>query len=320
MNAKLAVQTAIQNKEKWERSHYIGASEINKCPLDLYFSKTEDDGFRGNGKTERGHAIEVALIQLLKKGGIDIRYHAGHVDHQKELTHDEYPVTCHPDGIIYQDKQQIAVLEVKSVGTDAFRRLYEPQESWVIQSRFNAYMALLPTALLVAVDASDFENVKEWEFEAMTHFEAEQYLHKSKKIMSAIELEIEPIAEPSVSNCRWCSWVDRCQNTWVPDEEAKVKEVEIDDLKPALETLSKAKEMQTEAKEMEKSAKAAIMNAAKSHDAARLRAGQFIAILEPRKGRVSLDAKKLFVEHPEIDKADYEKQGAASVALKLKEL
>lgn len=336
MKAKHAIQTAISNLEKWDRSSYIGASEIGGCSLKIYYEKTEESDFRGNGKTERGNALESAVISLLKRGGMDIRfYNNGHTDKQKEIRHSAYPVVVHPDGIIYEGRERphkrdpartvkewftVGVLEIKTVGTDAFRNLSEPSASWVVQTRFNAYMANVPTGLLVAVDASDLENIKEWEFEAMSETEAKGLLEKAQRIMAAKEIGVEPMAEPSPDNCKWCGWKDRCEKRWIPGEEAKEKEIEAPEVEDALLKMAKAKKLKGEAKELEDTAKAEVMNAAKTHDAARLKAGGLMVIVEPRKGRVSVDTKRLFVEHPEIDRAVYEKQGAASVALKLKEI
>lgn len=336
MTAKTAIQAAIYSAEKWDRSGYVGASEIGGCPLKIYLDKTEDNGFRGNGKTERGNALESALIGLLKRGGMDIKYYNnGHTDRQKEITHSEAPVKVHPDGIIYEtferphstridqvvkESRPVAILEVKSVGTDRFRSLTQPDQSWVTQTRFNAYMAMVPKGLLVAVDASDLENVKEWEFEAMSETEAQPLLDKARKIIVAMECGIEPIAEPSGSNCKWCEWQTQCQNKWIPDEDAKVVEVEAPEIEDAVMKLKRAKELQDEAKTLEAEAKPAIMQSAQTHNAGRLRVGNFIAILEPRKGSVTVDTKRLLADHPEIDKSPYEKQGAPTVALKLKEI
>lgn len=336
ITAKQAVTTAIYGKEKWDRSGYIGASEISGCPLKIYYEKTEDSGFRGNGKTERGHAIESAIISLLKGGGMDIRfYDNGHTNRQKEIEHPDAPVKVHPDGFIYETIERphskridqmvresfpVAILEVKSVGTDRFKSLSEPDHSWIIQTRFNAYMAMVPKGLLVAVDASDFENIKEWEFNAMSEAEAQPYLQKAAKIMTAIEIGVEPIAEPTASNCRWCNWSARCQNKWIPTEEAKVNEVEVPEIEEAIQKLKRAKDLQDEAKTLESESKPIIMQAAETHNAARVKCGNFVAVLEPRKGSVTIDTKRLLADHPEIDKSPYEKQGAATVALKLKEI
>jgi len=319
INIEMAIHRAFVNKEVWDRSDYIGASEIAGCPLKIYYDKTEPTDFKGNGKTERGHAIEVALIQLLKQGGMDIRYHAGHINHQKEFKHPDYPVAVHPDGIVYQRSKPFAVLEVKSVGSDYFRKIKEPLHSWVVQTRFNAFMANLPKALLVAVNASDLEDVKWWEFDAMSETEAKEYLEKAKKIMAAIELGAEPFAEPSEERCKWCEHKTKCANVWIPDEEQKQKEVETDEAKDALEALKEAKELKDRAKDLESFAKAKILSIAKEHEAGKIKSGHLVAILEPRKGRVSIDTKKLFAEHPEIDKSKYEKSSAPSVAIKLKE-
>jgi len=336
IDAKRAIEAAIRSKEKWDRSHYVGASEIGGCPLKIYYDKTEDDGFRGNGKTERGHALESAVISLLKRGGMDIRhYDNGHTNKQKEFSHPDYPVTVHPDGIIFGHRKRphkrdpartvtepfkVAVLEVKTVGTDAFRSLSEPSASWVTQTRFNAFMAGVPSGLLVAVDASDLENVMSWELEAMTEVEAAALLEKAKRIMAAKEIGIEPMAEPSADNCRWCGWKERCERRWIPDEEAKENEAEAPEIEDAVEKMNRAKALKDEAKALESEAKPAILSAAQEHNAARLKAGSFLAIVEPRKGRVTLDTKRMLADHPEIDRAAYEKQGAPSVAIKLKEI
>jgi len=320
LSAKDAVVRAILNKEKWDRSKYVGASEIADCPLKIYFNKIGRSKFKGNGKTERGRAIEIALISLLKKGGMDIRYHDGHVNHQKEIKHPDYPVVVHPDGIIYKNNKSYAVLEVKSVGSEYFRKIKEPLNSWVIQARFNAYMAGLEKAFLVAVNASDLEDIKEWEFEAMTETEALALLEKAKKIMTAVEMEIEPFAEPSEERCKWCEFKNECSSVWMPDEEAKEKEVETDEVKEALEKMRKAKELKDEAKELETEARAEILNLAKKYEAARLKSGNLMAVVETRKGRVTIDTKKLFAEHPEIDKSKYEKVGKPVIAIKVKEL
>ena len=319
LSAKNAVTRAILNKEKWDRSKFVGASEIADCPLKIYFNKIGKSEFKGNGKTERGRAIEIALISLLKKGGLDIRYHDGHVNHQKEIKHSNFPVMVHPDGIIYQNNKPYAVLEVKSVGSEYFRKIKEPLNSWVVQARFNAYMAGLKKAVLVAVNASDLEDIKEWEFEAMDELEALALLEKAKKIMTAVEMEIEPFAEPSEDRCKWCEFKNECSNVWMPDEEAKEKEVETDEVKDALEKLKKAKELKDEAKELETEARAQILNTAKKYEAARLKSGYLVAIVETRKARVTIDTKKLFAEHSEIDKSKYEKIGKPVVAIKLKE-
>lgn len=320
LSAKDAVIRAILNKEKWDRSKYVGASEIADCPLKIYFNKTGKSEFKGNGKTERGRAIEIALISLLKKGGMDIRYHDGHVNHQKEIKHPEFPVVVHPDGIIYRNNKPYAVLEVKSVGSEYFRKIKEPLNSWIVQARFNAYMAGVDKAFLVAVNASDLEDVKEWWFDTMSETEALSLLEKAKKIMTAVEIEIEPFAEPSEDRCKWCEFKNECQNVWMPSEESKEKAVETDEIREALEKLKKAKELKDEAKELETEAKAEILNVAKKHEAARLRSGDLIAIVETRKPRVTIDTKKLFVEHPEIDKSKYEKVGKPVVAVKIKEI
>jgi hypothetical protein len=316
---KDAVTRAILNKEKWDRSSFIGASEIADCPLKIYFNKIGKSNFKGNGKTERGRALEIALISLLKKGGIDIRHHDGHVNHQKEIKHPDFPVIVHPDGIIYKENKPYAVLEVKSVGSEYFRKINEPLNSWVVQARFNAYMAGLKKAVLVAVNASDLEDVKEWEFEAIDEAEALKLLEKAKKIITAVEMGIEPFAEPSADRCKWCEFKNECSNVWVPDEEAKEKEIETDEIKDALEKLKKAKELKDEAKELETEAKAEILNTAKKYDASKLASGDLIAIVETRKSRITIDTKKLFAEHPEIDKSKYEKTGKPVIAIKLKE-
>lgn len=333
---KQAIQRAISTKPKWDRSKYIGASEIGGCSLKIYYDKTDDDGFRGNGRTERGNVLESAIISLMKKGGIDIRYHDdGRINRQREIEHPDYPVRVHPDGIIYEafqrphvvnkkrmvtDYKEVAVLEIKTVGTDRFRILDEPDAPWVLQTRFNAFMAEVPKGVLVAVDASDLENVKEWEFEAMPETEATHLLEKAKRIMTAVEIGIEPFAEPSSERCKWCSWKDRCEKRWVPDAEAKDNEIEAQELAPAMKTMARAKDMMAEAKEMERGARAAILNVAKERNAAKLSAGGFLVVVEARKGRASIDTKRMLAEHPEIDSAKYEKHGAASVALKIKEI
>ena len=319
INLKDVVTRAILNKEKWDRSKFVGASEIADCPLKIYFNKIGKSEFKGNGKTERGRAIEIALISLLKKGGLDIRYHDGHVNHQKGIKHPDFPVVVHPDGIIYQNSKSYAVLEVKSVGSEYFRKIKEPLNSWVVQTRFNAYMAGLKKAVLVAVNASDLEDVKEWEFDAMDEIEALALLEKAKKIMTAVEMEIEPFAQPREDRCKWCEFKNECSNVWMPSEEAKEKEVETDEVKEPLEKLKKAKELKDEAKELETQAKAQILNTAKKYEAAKLRSGNLLAIVETRKARVTIDTKKLFAEHPEIDKSKYEKVGKPVVAIKLKE-
>ena len=319
INLKDVVTRAILNKEKWDRSKFVGASEIADCPLKIYFNKIGKSEFKGNGKTERGRAIEIALISLLKKGGLDIRYHDGHVNHQKGIKHPDFPVVVHPDGIIYQNSKSYAVLEVKSVGSEYFRKIKEPLNSWVVQTRFNAYMAGLKKAVLVAVNASDLEDVKEWEFDAMDEIEALALLEKAKKIMTAVEMGIEPFAQPREDRCKWCEFKNECSNVWKPSEEAKEKEVETDEVKEPLEKLKKAKELKDEAKELETQAKAQILNTAKKYEAAKLRSGNLLAIVETRKARVTIDTKKLFAEHPEIDKSKYEKTGKPVVAIKLKE-
>jgi len=132
-------------------------------------------------------------------------------------------------------------------------------------------------------------------------------------------MEIELFAEPSEDRCKWCEFKNECSNVWMPNEEAKEKEVETDEVRGALEKLKKAKELKDEAKELETEAKAEILNVAKKYEAARLKSGNLIAIVETRKGRVTIDTKKLFAEYPEIDKSKYEKVGKESIAIKLKE-
>ena len=319
LTAKDAVIRALLNKEKWDRTKFVGASEIADCPLKIYFNKLGKSEFKGNGKTERGRAIEIALISLLKKGGMDIRYHDGHVNHQKEIKHPDFPVMVHPDGIIYKNNKPYAVLEVKSVGSEYFRKIKEPLNSWVTQARFNAYMARLDKALLVAVNANDLEDIKEWEFKAMDEAEALSFLEKAKKVMAAVEMEIEPFAEPSEERCKWCEFKNECANRWIPDEEAKNNEVETNEAYDALEKLKEAKELKEKAKELEEVAKAEILELAKKHNATKIKWGSLKAIVETRKGRVTIDTKKLFAEHPEIDKSKYEKVGKPITAIKFKE-
>ncbi|NPA64471.1 MAG: hypothetical protein GXO16_05810 [Epsilonproteobacteria bacterium] len=332
-NLKDVVRRAFLSRQQWDRSGYVGASEIAYCPLKIYYDKVEPDGFTGNGRTERGHAIEVALIRLLKEGGLDVRYY-GH--NQKEFKHTDAPLVAHPDGIIYEaferphkkdpsktvtDHKEMGVVEVKSLGSEYFRQIKEPLSSWVVQTRLNAWMAGLPKALLIAVNASDLEDLKWWEFEAMSDEEAKVYVEKAKKIFAAIELGVEPIAEPSQESCKWCAHKGKCHTRWVPSEEAKAKEVEADDAtKEAIAKMIEAKELKAKAKELEDEAKAKIIEAAKENEAAKIVGDGAIAIIEHRKGRTTIDTKKLFAEHPEIDRSKYEKKTKDSVVIKIKEI
>ena len=315
-----AVRKALTNSEQWNRRSYIGASEISACPLELYYKKSGGDDFRGSGKTVRGHAVERAFVQLLKKGGLDVRYHDGHVNHQRELIFSGYPVVAHPDGIIYEKGKPAAVLEVKSVSSMLFQKLDSAYERWIIQSRLNAHLAGVKKAVLAAVDASDFERVKEWSFVAMSEAEAQELGEKAKRIFQAIELGIEPAAEPSADNCKYCSFADRCANRWIPTVEEKETEVEADEVKDALEAMRRVSELKEEIKQLEKWAKPELLSFAKEHKAGRLKAGGLLAVLTPRRGSVRLATKKMKAELPDLPWEKYEKKSADTIALKIKEV
>jgi len=171
------------------------------------------------------------------------------------------------------------------------------------------------------VSASDLEDLKWWELEAMSETEARAYIEKAKKIFAAIELGVEPIAEPSQESCKWCAHKEKCHTRWLPDEAAKEREVEADDeTQTAIEKLLEAKNLKAKAKELEDEAKAAILQKAKESEAAKIVSPNAVVSIIRSKGRVSIDTKKLFTEHPEIDRSRYEKRGKDTISIKVKEI
>lgn len=212
-NLIVAAVPEVVSKSKFTgREKEVGSSEVGLCLRRTVYRKLNPSPFdtASAGKVLRGKGLENSAVQIIRTAYPGKVKATGH--NQKELRHPQYPLVCHPDGVIEIDGID-ASLEIKTTdrsGLDKMRKKGLPV--WYEdQATAQAGLMGLPGTYLFAFNASDLCDVEAF----WVPFDEARYndlLQRADRIMCHVAEETLPAGEPDRSfGCQKCELRNDCE-------------------------------------------------------------------------------------------------------------
>ena len=196
------------------RSKYIGASEINTCPLKVYYQKTDPVLFDAHEQEVvflRGHIAQEIIEKALK--AMNKRFKT-----EVEVVHPDFSFLMAHIDILFETKREYFVVECKSGDSNTC------QESWVKQLQFQMGLLKLNNPEKEIKGTIVHVNVKTGEINVYNSFTPdesfEQMVQKGLYIWNCIRKETPPKPQPDYL-CGWCSHNSEC-SVWQEGKEMEV--------------------------------------------------------------------------------------------------
>ncbi len=201
-----------------DRSEFLTSSQVATCLRQSYFEKHADqfphEGFRGNGYTERGHAIEAWLVsKLLLLTGRGFKfYFIGEM--QRSFYDPILGLSGTPDGVIEFPNGQRVLLEFKSFDPRSNTNNF-PRRKHVLQTQQNMFLVNqclgwdISEAIIFYINASDVFDCYEF---PIAYDEKEVELCKQRALLlweadGPEDLEPEGIL---TGDCEYCPAFRHC--------------------------------------------------------------------------------------------------------------
>lgn len=270
-----------------ERLNTVGASEIGRCARQTWFRKREqpeDTPHPGWGFRERGHNVEAWVMERLG----DAVAHAQHFVHRGFMS---ATVDCSYNG---------EPVDIKSVDPRISRL---PKHEHVMQVRQQAFLMDAPRGHLLYVNCSDYQDMKEFTFEAA------DYSARAQAIMTG------PMPSPEGritddGECALCPYQIACLGEPVTGK-GKLADAEAAVVSAARDEYRLHSEAAAAAESLAKAAKERIRDVLRAADVYRAPGLARIS----RSARTTLDAEAM--ERDGIDLTPYRKTGRMSESVTL---
>lgn len=282
-----------------DRSQYVGSSDLGKCPLNIFWSKTQEIDYGLNQLLifERGHNAEKIIENALNGLGIEF-------EQQKEVKGIGEFDFCKTHIDFYLPQESL-IIEVKSTANFNNDFIWD---SWNQQVQFQMGLLGVKKAVLVIIDLNKgLLRAEELNFNP-TAFQ--NTLKNAKEIWEALNTNIPPKPQ-KCDLCGKCPFKNQC-----PAILAKTQEVGPDVENLVLETVKLSKE----AKEIDlqlKDNKQLLIDFAKVTGINKISASGLTVEIKETKGRKSLDTELLkeFITKEDLEKCY--KQGSPSFMVKI---
>jgi CRISPR/Cas system-associated exonuclease Cas4 (RecB family) len=306
-----------------DRSKWMNASEALSCARRQWFTKhaqKPDKGYEnGWGYQERGNGVELFVLDMLTRAGVEMDLEW---PHQKSLTSEEHRISGTPDGIMVDVNEAI---EVKSIDprTNVSKL---PKKDHTIQLQIGMELMHLNTnhapgmGHLVYVDASDWSKVIEFEIDRDPTI-LDRLAPRATKILNARKAKSLDPEGALTGECKYCPFREACgEATDLFNEGPKVqkKSREGSALAEIAHDYITAKNHIDDYKTLLDKCKQQITAELAKRKAQKITLGNIFIELSEVSGRRSLD--RTAMEQAGIDLAPYEKTGASSTRLTVKEV
>lgn len=194
-------------KNKWDRSDFIGASDIGQCMKKSYLSKVqgEEFSFEQYMVFKRGHLAETIVKEGLVSSGIPFG------SQESIRLKGKYSfIKLHPD-FVAQYMYYAMVHEVKSISSPLPNG--KPRESWILQNQ----LQILGVAqeydchALGNISTINLNSGELLEFDIKPNeLLQEAALSRATKLWDCVQTKTEPEGEVS-DLCAFCSFKGQCQ-------------------------------------------------------------------------------------------------------------
>lgn len=194
-------------KDKWDRSDFIGASDIGQCMKKSYLSKVqgEEFSFEQYMVFERGHLAE----NIVKKGLVNNGIPFGSQESIRLKGENDF-IKLHPD-FVAQYLQYAMVHEVKSISSPLPNG--RPRESWILQNQLQLLGVIqeYDCHALGNITTINLNSGELLEFEIKPNeLLQEAATSRAKKLWDCVQTKTEPEGEVS-DLCAFCSFKGQCQ-------------------------------------------------------------------------------------------------------------
>lgn len=210
-------------KDKWDRSDFIGASDIGQCMKKSYLSKVQGEEFSFEQYMifERGHLAE----NIVKKGLVANGIPFGSQESIRLKGKNDF-IKLHPD-FIAQYLQYAIVHEVKSISSPLPNG--KPRESWVLQNQLQLLGVTKEydchaIGNITTINLNSGE-LLEFQIEPDELLQ-EAAISRAKKLWDSVQTKTEPEGEVS-DLCAFCSFKGQCQTLRNRGEELPIEIVQM---------------------------------------------------------------------------------------------
>ena len=314
-------QQIIDARKEWgfDRLQYLNSSEADNCIRWLWYDK---QGFEGEpqewGYAWRGHMIEEYIIRMLAARN-DVAL-AAEGDAQESLQDDKRKLSATPDGFISIEDGPWMGLEIKSIDPRTNKNNL-PKEEHLTQ--FKIAMALhnarrpedfgVKSGVLLYVDASNLNDIIQFEVEAGDDELLDQYAKKAAKVFRTKSADSLDREGKRNGGCTYCPHKERC-GVELSDVRGRQRVRRGSGLDSAAREYMAIKEAQDMAKLRLDALKEDIKEGLQGRP--KVIVGDVEVTLQMTKGRETLDKKA--VAAAGIDLSPFTKVGAPSERLTLK--
>ncbi len=305
-----------------DRSRYMNASEALSCARRQWFTKHAQEPSKGYedgwGYQERGNGVERFVVDMLERSGVklDLAW-----PNQRSLVSEKHRISGTPDGIII-DVQE--AFEIKSIDprTNVSKL---PKKEHEIQLQIGMELMRQTNhspdlGHLIYVDASDWSKVLEFEIERDPNV-LDRLKPRADKILNARKAKSLDPEGALTGECKWCPFRAACgdaSDLFNEGPKVQKKSRRGSNLESLAVDFLEAKSVIDHAKDEYDEYKVAITAELAKRKAQKVTLGNILIELSEISGRTSLDKKAM--EKDGIDLTPYEKTGAPSTRLIVKEL
>ncbi len=306
-----------------DRSKYMNASEALSCARRQWFTKHAQEPNKGYedgwGYQERGNGVEQFVVAMLERSGAEL---ALAWPNQKSLVSEEHRISATPDGVLVDGADAI---EIKSIDprTNVSKL---PKKEHTVQLQIGMELMRMNTnhspmdGILIYVDASDWSKILEFPVPRDEEV-LDRLKPRADKILNARKAKSLDPEGALTGECKWCPFREACgdaSDLFNEGQKAKKKA----NLGYSLDTdvqgyLGTKHIIEREKQALEEYRQALIAYLGKNK-VQEVTVGSVLVQLSQVAGKRSLD--RAAMEKAGIDLTPYEKTGAPSTRLTVKEL
>lgn len=309
----------------FDRTQFLNSSEADNCIRQLWYAKhgTEEEPQEW-GFAYRGHSVEAYVVSMLDKLNDVTTQFAG--DAQVSLQDKKRKLSATPDGMICFEGGPFYGLEIKSIDPRT-NRSNLPKAAHVTQ--FKIAMALMNTiqlpdygeqrirsGLLIYVDASNYNDILQFEIEAGDEKLLDQYAKKASRVFRTKDVANLDREGKRVGGCKYCPFRGACGVTLEDGVKGRSRVRRGSNLDGAAQEYMAIKEAQDTAKARLEALKEDIKGGLEGRP--KVIVGNIEVTLQTAKGRETLNKKA--VKAAGIDLSPFTKTGAPSERLTLKRI
>lgn len=315
-------QRILDSRKEWgfDRQMFLNSSEADDCIRKLWYAKHRPDLEQEQewGFAWRGHMAEEYVVRCLAARNDTVTMFTG--DDQVSLQDEARKLSATPDGIISFEGGPFEGLEIKSIDPRT-NRANLPKPGHITQ--FKIAMALMNNSgrlagqsvakgRLIYIDASNYNDILEFEVEAGDDAFLDKYAKKAAKVFRTQKVEMLDREGKRDGGCKFCPFTDAC-GVDVAETSKRRAGNRGSHLDSAVVSYMALKDQEDGIKLQKDALKADIVAELEKRGIKGGQVGDVVVTLTTVKGRESLDKKA--VAAAGIDLSPFTKVGAPSVRL-----